>query len=196
MEAVVAQSSNGDSEPGRDGPTRRALLDAGRQVLVARGYHGTRIDDIAEAAGVAHGAFYRYFKNKEQLAQVLAAEAMRTVSTTLVEIPAADADDPNRRAALRRWLKAYNRAQSNETAMIRVWVDAALQDEGLRTDSAAMLDWGRRRMSRFLAARGFGDPDIDAVVLVALVDAFGVRERSNATIDAVATIIERGFLGR
>ena len=165
-------------------------------MLVARGYHGTRIDDIAEAAGVAHGAFYRYFKNKEQLAQVLAAEAMRTVSTTLLEIPDADADDPSGRAALRRWLKAYNRAQSNETAMIRVWVDAALQDEGLRTDSAAMLDWGRRRMSRFLAARGFGDPDIDAVVLVALVDAFGVRERPSATIDAVATIIERGFLGR
>jgi AcrR family transcriptional regulator len=196
MEAVVAQASNGDSEPGRDGPTRRALLDAGRRVLVARGYHGTRIDDIAEAAGVAHGAFYRYFKNKEQLAQVLAAEAMRTVSTTLLEIPAATADDPNLRTALRRWLKAYNRAQANETAMIRVWVDAALQDEGLRTDSAAMLDWGRRRMSRFLGGRGFGDPDIDAVVLVALVDAFGVRERSNDTIDAVATIIERGFLGR
>ena len=33
-------------------------------------------------------------------------------------------------------------------------------------------------------------------MLVALVDAFGVRERSGDTIDAAAYIIERGFLGR
>ena len=80
--------------------------------------------------------------------------------------------------------------------MVRVWVDAALQEESLRTDSAAMLDWGRRRISRFLEPRGFGDPDTDAVVMLALVDAFGVRERSPATVEAAATIIERGLLGR
>lgn len=181
---------------GQDGPTRAALLDAGRRVLVTRGYHGTRIDDIAEAAGVAHGAFYRYFKNKEQLAQVLAADAIRSVSTTLLEIPATASDDPGGRAAMRQWLRAYNQAQSHQTAIIRVWVDAALQDDTLRADSAAMIDWGRRRMARFLAPRGFGDPDTDAVVLVALVDAFGVWERPAAAIDAAATIIERGFLGR
>ena len=59
-----------------------------------------------------------------------------------------------------------------------------------------MVDWGRRRMARFLAQRGFGDPDTDAVVLLALVDAFGVRERPAATLDAAAHIIEHGFLGR
>ena len=59
--------------------------------------------------------------------------------------------------------------------MIRVWVDAALQDDSLLADSASVLDWGRRRMAHFLQPRDFGDPDTDAVVLLALVDAFGVR---------------------
>ena len=34
--------------------------------------------------------------------------------------------------------------------MLRVWVDAALQDPALRAESAPLLDWGRRRMSRYL----------------------------------------------
>jgi len=51
-------------------------------------------------------------------------------------------------------------------------------------------------MARFLRPREFGDPDTDAVVLLALVDTFGVREASARAVDAAAAIIERGFLGR
>ncbi len=80
--------------------------------------------------------------------------------------------------------------------MIRVWIDAALQDDSLTEDSAGVLDWGRRRMVRFLEPRGFGDVETDAVVLVALMDAFGVQERPARTVDAAVHIIERGFLGR
>jgi hypothetical protein len=80
--------------------------------------------------------------------------------------------------------------------MIRVWVDAALQDSSLIEDSASVLDWGRRRMAHFLTPRDFGDPDIDAIVLLALVDAFAIRPRSTREADAAALIIERGFLGR
>ena len=39
--------------------------------------------------------------------------------------------------------------------MIRVWVDAALEDARMRSLSAAALDWGRRRMVRILG-RGRG----------------------------------------
>jgi AcrR family transcriptional regulator len=145
---------------------------------------------------VSHGAFYRYFKNKDEISYLLAAQAMRTVSAAFLEIPDVSGDGAADSTALRRWLRAYNRAQANETAMIRVWVDAALQDDSLLDDSASVLDWGRRRMAAFLRPRGFGDPDTDAVVLLALVDTFGLRERSARAVDAAAHIIERGFLGR
>jgi AcrR family transcriptional regulator len=183
-------------EQATGGRARTALLGAARSVFVAKGYHGTRVDDIVSAAGVSHGAFYRYFKNKDELARLLAAQAMYTVSIALVEMPDLSVDDTWSSAALRRWLRTYNRAQANETAMMRVWVDAALQDESLRLDSGSVLDWGRRRMARVLHPRGFGDPELDAVVLVAVVDAFGVRERTPRTVDAAVHIIERGFLGR
>jgi AcrR family transcriptional regulator len=196
MRSALELETAGDAEPPQQPPALAALLDAARTVFVTRGYHGTRVDDIVEAAGVSHGAFYRYFKNKDELAHLLAAQAMRTVSTALTEIPDVAVDGTRGRAALRRWLRNYNQAQMSENAMIRVWVDAALQDDSLTEDSAGVLDWGRRRMVKFLGPRGFGDVETDAVVLVALMDAFGVQQRPARTVDAAVHIIERGFLGR
>jgi AcrR family transcriptional regulator len=177
--------------------TLKALLEAGRDVFVARGYHRTRVDDVVAAAGVSHGAFYRYFESKDQLAHVLAVRAIRTVSTAFSDVPEISAlEGGGARPALRRWLRRYNTSQATEAAMIRVWVEAALDNPALRPDSAAALDWGRRRMSAFLRPRGFGDVDIEALVMVALLGAFGARERPPAVIDAAAHVIEGGFLGR
>lgn len=177
--------------------TLEALLEAGRDVFVQRGYHGTRVDDVVSAAGVSHGAFYRYFENKDQFARLLTAQAIRRVSTTFAEIPElAATDGAAGRAALRRWLRRYYNTHSGEATMIRVWVDAAVQDVSLRTDSAAAIDWGRRRMAAFLRPRHFGDVDFEAIVMVTLVSAFGARQRSATDIDAAAHIIEGGLLGR
>jgi AcrR family transcriptional regulator len=173
-----------------------ALLTSGRDVFVDRGYHATRVDDLADAAGVSHGAFYRYFQNKDELARILTVEAIRTVSTALVEIPpTAVQGGPDGSAALRQWLRRYNAAHSGEAAMIRVWVDATLQDATLRADSAAAFDWGWRRTSRFLQPREFGDVDAEGIVMLGLLSAFGGRQRSATEIDAAASIIERGLLG-
>ncbi|HVN52090.1 MAG TPA: TetR/AcrR family transcriptional regulator [Acidimicrobiales bacterium] len=174
-----------------------ALLESGRDVFVTRGYHATRVDDLAEAAGVSHGAFYRYFRNKDELARVLTVDALRTVSTEFVEIPDIVSNDGAAgHAALRKWLRRYHAAQAHEAAMIRVWVDAALQDATLRADSAAAFDWGWRRMARFLQPRGFGDVDSEAVFMLGLMSAFGWQTGTPASVDAAAHVIEAGLLGR
>jgi AcrR family transcriptional regulator len=180
-----------------DNPAPIALLASGRDVFVERGYHGTRVDDVVAAAGVSHGAFYRYFRNKEQLARVLNARAVQVVGTAVMEIPDVSALDATMaKAVLRRWLRRYHAAHANEALMLRVWVDAALQDPAIRADSAPPLDWGRRRMARYLRPRGFGDVDLEAIVMVALFGVFGARQRPVAEVDAAAHIIERGLLGR
>jgi len=174
-----------------------ALLASGRAVFVGRGYHNTRVDDLVAAAGVSHGAFYRYFRNKDELARILTVRALQGLGTELLEIPDLSADHGSADSgALRRWLRRYNAAHANEAGMLRVWVDAALQDPELRAESAPPLDWGRRRMSRYLQPRGFGDVDMEAVVGVALLGVFGARQRSASGIDAADHIIERGLLGR
>ena len=177
--------------------TLAALMKTGGAVFLQRGYHGTRVDDLVAAAGVSHGAFYRYFKNKDELARVLVLQAMQSVGTVFGAIPdPGSLDGPSGRATLRRWLRRYNETHVHEAAMIRVWLDAALQDASLRANSAPEFDWGRRRMARFLEPRGFGDIDTEALVMVTLLGAFGARQRSAPTIDAAAHLVERGLLGR
>src|SRR6202035_6104610 len=47
--------------------TRARLLDAAKQIFEERGFLEARISDIAERAGLSHGAFYHYFDSKEQV---------------------------------------------------------------------------------------------------------------------------------
>jgi AcrR family transcriptional regulator len=197
---AVREWLQGDDElEGSDSGNRAltALLASGRDVFITRGYHNTRVDDLVAAAGISHGAFYRYFRNKEELARTLTARALRAVGTTLLQIPDVVVGAESAvKGTLRRWLRRYHAAQASEAAMMRVWVDAALQDPALRAESAPPLDWGRRRMSRYLRPRGFGEADMEAVVMVALLGVFGARERPAVDIEATAHIIERGLLGR
>jgi AcrR family transcriptional regulator len=51
--------------------TRRALLAAAREVLNEHGYARATVAQIAGAAGRAHGTFYLYFENKEDIYSVL-----------------------------------------------------------------------------------------------------------------------------
>src|SRR5689334_12428732 len=45
----------------------RELLEAALAVFAQRGFRNTRLDDVAEAAGVTKGAIYHYFDTKEEL---------------------------------------------------------------------------------------------------------------------------------
>jgi AcrR family transcriptional regulator len=47
--------------------TRARLLDAAKSVFEDTGFLDARISDIAERAGLSHGAFYHYFESKEQI---------------------------------------------------------------------------------------------------------------------------------
>jgi AcrR family transcriptional regulator len=198
IQAIALDRSDGNALTATGRRTFDSLLEAGAEVFVRRGYHRARIDDIVDEAGVSHGAFYRYFDNKDELAHIVAFRAMQGISQAFLEIPdafPADGDD-SKHNSLRAWLRRYNQANAAAIAMIRVWVDATRQDPALRTESAAVVDWGRRRLARFLRPRGFGDPDMDAVIMVALLSAFGARQRTPASVDAAAYVVERGFLGR
>src|SRR3954447_3586251 len=50
---------------------RRLILDAAVRVFARKGYHASRVGDIAEEAGVAHGLLYHYFNSKEQLLETV-----------------------------------------------------------------------------------------------------------------------------
>ena len=50
---------------------RRQLLDAAVRVFARKGFHASRVGDIAEEAGVAHGLLYHYFKSKDEVLEAV-----------------------------------------------------------------------------------------------------------------------------
>mgnify|MGYP003395515101 CR=1 FL=1 len=52
-------------------PTREKLLDSAQQLMLAKGFVATTVDEICDAAGVTKGSFFHYFKSKEDLGKVV-----------------------------------------------------------------------------------------------------------------------------
>ena len=53
---------------------RTLILDAAIRVFAEHGYHGARVADIAEDAGVAHGLLYHYFASKDEVLRTIFVE--------------------------------------------------------------------------------------------------------------------------
>jgi TetR/AcrR family transcriptional regulator, fatty acid metabolism regulator protein len=50
---------------------RRLLLDAAIRVFARKGYHASRVGDVAKEAGVAYGLLYHYFGSKEEVLETI-----------------------------------------------------------------------------------------------------------------------------
>lgn len=59
---------------------RDALVDASSRVFMAKGVTATSVDDIVEAAGVAKGTFYLYFKTKDDAVNAVAERIVEGVA--------------------------------------------------------------------------------------------------------------------
>jgi AcrR family transcriptional regulator len=88
---------------------RRHLLDAAVRVFARKGFHATRVGDIAEEAGVAHGLLYHYFESKDQVLEAVFHEnwsvlIARIASVEETDEPAADQLRHIATIVLRTWL--------------------------------------------------------------------------------------------
>lgn len=53
---------------------RRAILESAARAFARRGYHGTKVEDIAREAGYSASSLYTYFKGKDELYESLLIE--------------------------------------------------------------------------------------------------------------------------
>ncbi len=63
----------------KDVGARKRLFDAAARVFAEKGFNKATVDEIAEAAEVAKGTVYYYFKGKEELFLFLMEEGMETL---------------------------------------------------------------------------------------------------------------------
>jgi AcrR family transcriptional regulator len=166
--------------------TRARLLHAAKGIFEEQGFLEARISDIAERAGLSHGAFYHYFESKEQIFReiaVLLDEELSEPMETVIFAPATGRDsrgaparlDPRRRlyTANHRHLERYR----DEARIMGVIEQVARYDAQVAAVRATRSRLHREQIEasirglqrRKLADRTL-DPTIAAAALAAMVE--------------------------
>jgi TetR/AcrR family fatty acid metabolism transcriptional regulator len=132
---------------------RRELLDAAVRVFAEKGFHASRVGDIAEDAGVAHGLLYHYFRSKE--------EVLETIFREVWELLAADTERIEQsgvalREQLRRFARIYLGSWLVTPELVAVLVrEVARSPElGSRIDDVRGVFQSLQRMIEAAQARG------------------------------------------
>jgi TetR/AcrR family transcriptional regulator, fatty acid metabolism regulator protein len=98
---------------------RRRLLDAAVRVFARKGYHSSRVGDIAEEAGVAHGLLYHYFASKEDVLRAVFRETWRALIETIRSVEEAGDPPPEQ---LRKVAEILLRSWRRDPDLVRVLV--------------------------------------------------------------------------
>jgi TetR/AcrR family fatty acid metabolism transcriptional regulator len=72
----------------RGAEKRRQILDAAVRVFARRGFHTSRVSDIADEAGVAYGLVYHYFQSKDEILDTLFTERWNILLQVIAETDA------------------------------------------------------------------------------------------------------------
>lgn len=70
------------------GQRREQILDVAVQVFARRGFHGTSMNDVAEAAGVTKPVLYQHFESKQDLYLALIDEIGKRMITSIAKATA------------------------------------------------------------------------------------------------------------
>ena len=98
---------------------RRLILDAAVRVFARRGYHTSRVGDIAEEAGIAHGLLYHYFASKEEVLQTIFRENWTDLIAAFRRV---EESDEAPLAQLEGIAKILLRTWRNDPDLVRVMV--------------------------------------------------------------------------
>jgi len=112
-------ASRAQPQDGAAADKRRLILDAAVRVFAHKGFHTSRVGDIAEEAGVAHGLLYHYFSSKDEVLETI----FRENWGVLVErLDAVVRTDESARDQLRHVAAILLRTWRHEPDVVRVLI--------------------------------------------------------------------------
>ena len=80
--------------PQADSPTKVKLLDAAQELMLAKGYTATSVEEVCQAAGLTKGSFFHYFEGKEQLGREVAQRFADSMQQLFESAPFHQEKDP------------------------------------------------------------------------------------------------------
>jgi AcrR family transcriptional regulator len=134
--------------------SRRRLLDAARELFATRGYHATRPQDIARAAGLGHGTFYLHFRDKQECFMAFVEAARAEIDTAILQRVAKARDLAGIvRAVL---LAIYDYAESHPGVLVSVLSNEAVIATPGTGGGSILQRWGAEWGERLKVQAGQG----------------------------------------
>jgi AcrR family transcriptional regulator len=186
---------------------REALLEALERLLDRSDVGEVTAAAVSVEAGLAHGTFYRYFRNRDDAIRALSERLRSTKPAELHSLDVPPVDVAAAREAWRAWTGALLRARTQHHGLVRALLALATQDAEMRAAFLERRDAFARRLRVWLtelAERGLiaiGDCDTAAAVLFAMLDGIGreaiaTREPLDETrIRMAVDLVERAVFG-
>jgi len=128
---------------------REQILLIARRLFAQNGYAGTRLDDVAAAAGVTKPILYRHFASKKALYMALLQRHEDDLPGFFAGVVPADGGEPLVRAILEIWL---DYVREHQHAWLMLFRDAS-GDEEIRALRARVSRTARQVMAAFIAGR-------------------------------------------
>ncbi len=158
---------------------REQLLQVALEVFARAGYHGTSMNDVADAAGVTKPVLYQHFESKRELYQALLDEVGARMLNAIVT---ATTDAPDGRTKTEVGFRAYFRWVADDHAAFML-----LYGSGSRRDEEFAQAVRRVTLGMAQAIAPLIDADIDAEHRLTLAHALvGLAE------GASRRLVERG----
>ena len=108
---------------------RKLILDAAIRVFAEHGYHGARVGDIAEDAGVAHGLLYHYFASKDDVLRTIFLENWGALIARFRAVEASPEPAPEKLEGI---AKILLRTWRNDPALVTVMVREVARSQQLQ----------------------------------------------------------------
>ena len=130
------------------------------RVFARKGFHASRVGDIAEEAGVAHGLLYHYFRSKEEVLETIFREVWQLLAADTDRIEHADVP---LREQLRRFARIYLGSWLMTPELIAVLVREIARSPavGNRADEVGVVFRSLQRMIASAQERGEVRTDCD-----------------------------------
>jgi TetR/AcrR family transcriptional repressor of nem operon len=133
---------------------RQMVIDVASRLFRENGFDGIGLKDLMEAAGLTHGAFYKQFASKDELAARASERALESATRKWSAAAEANPKDPLG-AVVAFYLSMGHREESGDGCpVVALGADAARQSE----DVKASFEAGIRKYLEMLGP-WVGDPD-------------------------------------
>lgn len=189
--------------------TYESLVAAASDVFIEKGFDATQTPDIAAAAGVSVGTFYRYFTDKRDVfVEILRRDFTTSYHEVMSRLTPEAFEGEGRRATLEAVINILLEQMGKNPELQRLYLELSLRDPDVAALKQAYDTEGRRRVAELFAAicppELVGDPEataymIHTAVIECAVHVSGARGPLPVTreraVTALTEIIYRALFG-